>query len=50
MLSQSQPAFGLNRRQTATAARQNRQPGQSFAEALEKSTMLQEEKQEWLEA
>ncbi len=49
MLSQSQPAFTLNRRQTAEAARQTRQPRQSFAEALEKSTMLPEDKQSWLE-
>src|SRR5581483_11770201 len=32
MLSQSQPAFTLNRRQTAEAAKQTRQPKQSFAE------------------
>lgn len=49
MLSQSQPAFTLNRRQTAAAARQTRQPRQNFAEALEKSTMSPEDKQEWLE-
>jgi hypothetical protein len=50
MLTQSQPAFTLNRRQTAEAARQTRQPRQSFAEALEKSTMSPEDKQTWLEA
>ncbi len=50
MLNQSQPAFTLNRRQTAEAARQVRQPKQSFAEALEKSTMSPEDKQTWLEA
>jgi hypothetical protein len=50
MLAQSQPAFTLNRRQTAEAARQTRQPRQSFAEALEKSTMSPEDKQTWLEA
>lgn len=48
MLNQSQPAFTLNRRQTAEAARQTRQPKQSFAEALEKSTMSPEDKQIWL--
>lgn len=52
LLTQSQPAFALNRRQTAEAARQARQgtDKQSFAEALEKSTMSAEDKAEWLEA
>jgi transcriptional regulator with XRE-family HTH domain len=49
MLSQSQPAFTLNRRQTAEAAKQTRQPKQSFAEALEKSTMSPEDKRAWME-
>lgn len=49
MLNQSQPAFTLNRRQTAEAAKQSRQPRQSFTEALEKSTMSAEDKQTWLE-
>jgi transcriptional regulator with XRE-family HTH domain len=49
MLNQSQPAFTLNRRQTAEAARQTRQPKQSFTDALEKSTMSNEDKQTWLE-
>jgi hypothetical protein len=51
MLNQSQPAFTLNRRQTAEAAKQEQQnaPKQGFAEALEKSTMLPEDKQAWLE-
>ncbi|HEX7737618.1 MAG TPA: hypothetical protein VF458_22405 [Ktedonobacteraceae bacterium] len=49
MLNQSQPAFTLNRRQTAEAAKQTRQPKQSFTEALEKSTMSPEDKQVWLE-
>ena len=49
MLNQSQPAFTLNRRQTAEAARQSRQSKQSFADALEKSTMSSEDKQTWLE-
>lgn len=48
MLNQSQPAFTLNRRQTAEAAKQTRQPKQSFADALEKSTMSNEDKQTWL--
>ncbi len=48
MLTQSQPAFTLNRRQTAEAARQMQQPKQSFGEALEKSTMSPEDKQTWL--
>ena len=49
MLNQSQPAFTLNRRQTAEAAKQSRQPKQSFDEALEKSTMSAQDKQTWLE-
>ena len=48
MLNQSQPAFTLNRRQTAEAAKQTQQPKQSFSEALEKSTMSIEDKQTWL--
>lgn len=52
MLNQSQPAFTLNRRQTAEAARQEQQNAsrQSFTEALEKSTMSSEDKQSWLSA
>lgn len=52
LLNQSQPAFTLNRRQTAEAARQGEKQNtlkQSFAEALAKSTMQTEDKQEWLE-
>lgn len=52
LLNGSQPAFAINRRQTAAAARQGEQqstPKQNFAEALAKSTMLPEDKQEWLE-
>ncbi len=49
MLNQSQPAFTLNRRQTASAAKQTRQTRQSFAEALEKSTMASADKQAWLD-
>jgi transcriptional regulator with XRE-family HTH domain len=50
LLNTSQPAFTLDRRQTAQAARSNQisQKRQSFAEAIEKSTMSKEEKQEWL--
>jgi transcriptional regulator with XRE-family HTH domain len=50
MLNSSQPAFTLNRRQTAQAARDaaNKPKKQSFAEAIEKSTMSREEKEEWL--
>ncbi len=51
LLSQSQPAFTLNRRQTAEAARQQQSISrQSFAEALERSTMSPADRQEWLEA
>jgi transcriptional regulator with XRE-family HTH domain len=51
MLTNSQPAFTLNRRQTAGAARQAQHPArkQSFAEAIEKSTMTKEEQRLWLE-
>jgi transcriptional regulator with XRE-family HTH domain len=51
LLNASQPAFTLNRRQTAGAARQSQQSPakQSFAEALEKSSMAPEDKQAWLE-
>lgn len=50
LLNTSQPAFTLDRRQTAQAARSSQisQKRQSFAEAIEKSTMSKEEKQEWL--
>ncbi len=51
LLNQSQPTFTLNRRQTVQAARQEQQDAtrQSFAEALEKSTMPSEDKALWLE-
>jgi transcriptional regulator with XRE-family HTH domain len=51
MLNNSQPAFVLNRRQTAHAAGSKQQGlgKQSFAEAIERSTMSKEEKQFWLE-
>jgi transcriptional regulator with XRE-family HTH domain len=50
LLNNSQPTFTLNRRQTAQAARssQNKPKKQGFAEALEKSSMSKQEKQEWL--
>ncbi len=50
MLNSSQPVFTINRRQTAQAARSAtvRRKKQSFAEAIAKSTMSEEEKQEWL--
>lgn len=50
LLNNSQPAFTLNRRQTAQAAQQQEQGGrkQSFAEAVEKSSMPTEDKQVWL--
>ena len=51
LLLQSQPIPTLDRRQTAQAARSGQQtpPKQSFAEAIEKSTMSGQEKQFWLE-
>ena len=51
MLNNSQPALTLNRRQTGQAARSDQQSPkkQSFAEAIEKSTMSKEEKRSWLE-
>jgi transcriptional regulator with XRE-family HTH domain len=50
MLNSSQTAMTVNRRQTAQAARSSEQGSkkQSFAEAIEKSTMPKEEKKEWL--
>ncbi|SRR6266480_3943441 len=50
MLNNSRPALTLNRRQTAQAARSTPQSPkkQSFAEAVEKSTMSKDDKQEWL--
>ncbi|HEV2580817.1 MAG TPA: helix-turn-helix transcriptional regulator [Ktedonobacteraceae bacterium] len=50
LLLQSQPLPTLDRRQTAQAARssqQSRLPKQPFAEAIEKSAMTREEKEEW---
>lgn len=50
MLNQSQPALAINRRQTAAAASKKQSAArQSFAEALEKSTMSAEDKQTWLD-
>jgi len=51
LLSNSQPTIALNRRQTSTAARHEQQSPrkQSFAEAIQTSTMSKEEKRSWLE-
>jgi len=51
MLTNSSPALTLNRRQTATAAQKEELVArkQSFAEAIEKSTMSEDEKKLWLE-
>jgi transcriptional regulator with XRE-family HTH domain len=51
LLDNSQPAMTLNRRQTGAAARSEQQSPrkQSFAEAIEKSTMTKEERRFWLE-
>jgi transcriptional regulator with XRE-family HTH domain len=50
LLGNSRPALALNRRQTGEAARAQQGPKkQSFAEALEKSGMSDEQKREWLE-
>jgi len=50
LLLQSQPMPTLDRRQTAQAARSSQElipPRQSFAEAIEKSSMTKEEQEEW---
>lgn len=49
LLLNSSPVPTLNRRQTAQAARDSQQPArkQSFAEAIEKSSMAKAEKKEW---
>jgi transcriptional regulator with XRE-family HTH domain len=51
LLSNSQPAFTLNRRQTREGARSEQQGPrkQSFAEAIAHSTMSKEDKRFWLE-
>ncbi len=49
LLNNSQPTYTLNRRQTAQAARSTQNiKKQSFAEAIEKSSMSKDEKQAWL--
>jgi transcriptional regulator with XRE-family HTH domain len=49
LLHSSQPALTLNRRQTKEAALQPQGPQkQSFSEAVERSTMTQEDRQFWL--
>jgi transcriptional regulator with XRE-family HTH domain len=51
LLDNSQPALTLNRRQTQEAAQQQQGPQkQSFSEAVERSTMTQEDRQFWLDA
>lgn len=47
LLAGSQPGMTMNRRQTASGARQQ-QKSQTFAEAIEKSDMTREEKRLWL--
>jgi len=50
LLSQSQPAFTANRRQTREAADKEQGPRkQSFADAIDRGTMSKEDKQLWLE-
>lgn len=50
LLSQSQPAFTANRRQTREAAdKEQGPPKQNFADAIDRSTMSKEDKQLWLE-
>jgi len=51
VLNNSQPTLTMNRRQTSSAARSEQQSPkkQSFAEAIDKSTMTKEEKRYWLE-
>jgi hypothetical protein len=51
MLNNSQPAVTMNRRQTSGAARSEQQSPrkQSFAEAIQHSTMSKDEKRSWLE-
>ena len=52
MMNNSHPVFTLNRRQMPQAARSttNRAKKQSFTEAIQKSSMSKEEKQEWLDS
>jgi transcriptional regulator with XRE-family HTH domain len=50
LLNQSQPGFTVNRRQTREAADKEQGPRtQSFADAIERSTMSKEDKKLWLE-
>src|SRR5260370_25704497 len=51
MANNSHPVFTLNRRQTAQPARStpNRPKKQSFTEAIENSSIPNEDKQEWLD-
>jgi len=50
LLDHSQPAFTMNRRQTREAADKEQGPRkQSFADAINRSTMSKEHKQLWLE-
>jgi transcriptional regulator with XRE-family HTH domain len=52
LLRHSQPTLALNRRQTGEAARRQRQETpvrQSFAEAIARSDMSEQEKRAWLE-
>ena len=51
ILNNSQPAITMNRRQTSAAARSEQQSPrkQSFAEAIQHSTMSKDEKRSWLE-
>ncbi len=51
LLSNSSPTIALNRRQTSAAARSEQQSPrkQSFAEAIQNSTMSKVEKRSWLE-
>lgn len=50
LLSNSQPVFTINRRQTGEAAQQEQGPHkQSFAEAIQRSSMNSSDKQYWLE-
>ena len=50
LLNHSQPAFTVNRRQTREAADKDQGPSkQSFADAINRSTMSKEDKHLWLE-
>jgi transcriptional regulator with XRE-family HTH domain len=50
LLNHSQPTFTINRRQTREAADNDQGPRkQSFADAINRSTMSKEDKQLWLE-